>query len=802
MLACRRRSILVFCLSVAFCAVPIVAAAQGRIEGTLTRKSDAAGIGGALVVIDQTGAADVTDSAGHYRFDKIAAGRYTVRFTLGEYAETESVTVATGIAKVATSVDWPLAFSETVTVIGASRHVERVLDAPAAVTVISADEIAHHASDSQLPRLLASSPGVELTQSSLYSFSLNMRGFNTLNGRRLPVFIDGRDPSTPVVLGNQEWGALPVPLDELAGIELVRGPSAALYGAGAFNGVVNITTKAPRDSPGGQWRVTFGELHTAGVSARQAGRIGARWFYRVSGASQRSRDFTKSRVDSIEYDGLPTEVAPVPDRAIIVTSGAARVDRYAGTFAATFEGGTANARGVTSVTSAGRSFATDVQRPWARVNFNWPGWNVLGYYTGRLADDLRSLNAGSSIYLTERSLGLELQHHRLFARGRGQLVAGAAYRRQDVNSLDPAEHETVFAAAESATQGSLFSQIDWTLSPRLKGVLSGRWETSTLHDARFSPRAAVVWTPAPAHTIRLNYSDAFQSPSLVEFFLRVPVAPPVDLSALEAALAPLAGGVPLGLGSVPLLAVGNPHLVVERIGTIEAGYSGVVGKRIWIGAGFFHNKLRDFTSNLLPQTGTSLGRVNPEYGPYVPPAALSTLAAATVVGALQSALPMGLFSALSNDASGRPVFALLSFANSGRASANGVDATFTYWPRPDWRFDTSYSFFGFRLGSQAAEAPISANTPRHQVALSGTYAGARDGASLKYRWVDGFPWASGVFAGPVPSYGVLDASADHRLDRHWRVEIDVANLLDREHYEAFGGAVLRRRLLGSVVYAW
>ena len=45
--------------------------------------------------------------------------------------------------------------------------------------------------------------------------------------------------------------------------------------------------------------------------------------------------FATSRVDGVEYAGLPTELAPVPDRPIIVTSGAARVDRYAGTFAAT-----------------------------------------------------------------------------------------------------------------------------------------------------------------------------------------------------------------------------------------------------------------------------------------------------------------------------------------------------------------------------------------------------------------------------------------------------------------------------------
>ena len=69
-----------------------------------------------------------------------------------------------------------------------------------------------------------------------------MRGFNSSLNRRILTLIDGRDPSVPF-LGSQEWAAVSFPMDELATVELVRGPGSALYGANAFSGVLNMTTR-------------------------------------------------------------------------------------------------------------------------------------------------------------------------------------------------------------------------------------------------------------------------------------------------------------------------------------------------------------------------------------------------------------------------------------------------------------------------------------------------------------------------------------------------------------------------------
>ena len=218
---------LVIC--VAALLISSAAFAQGRING-LVKQKDGTPVGGAVVVLNERGSADVTTSGGAYGFESVAAGKYTLTITLGDHTAAETVTVSKGTADVTTEVDWPLAFADTVTVTGVSKHIERIVESPAAVTRIDGADIAREAVDPQLPRRLARVPGIELVQASLFTFSLNTRGFNTNNGRHFPVLIDGRDASTPVVLGNQEWGSIPVPLDQLASVEVVRGPAAAHSG--------------------------------------------------------------------------------------------------------------------------------------------------------------------------------------------------------------------------------------------------------------------------------------------------------------------------------------------------------------------------------------------------------------------------------------------------------------------------------------------------------------------------------------------------------------------------------------------
>jgi outer membrane receptor protein involved in Fe transport len=289
--------------------------------------------------------------------------------------------------------------------------------------------------------------------------------------------------------------------------------------------------------------------------------------------------------------------------------------------------------------------------------------------------------------------------------------------------------------------------------------------------------------------------------NLTASFLNIAVAPAIDLSPVEAALAPVIGNTSLGLKNVPILAVGNDSLRVERIDSAEIGYQGVIGSRLLVNAGVYRNHLRDFISNILPQIGTSLGRLNPSFGPYRPPSSLSPAAAGIVSQTLESVLPSALSAALSNDASGAPIIALLSFVNFGSATTTGVELGATYVLPAGWRAQGSYTGFHSSV-SDVSESPLLPNTPGHQFSIGMSYERDRISGLGRYRWADGFPWLAGTYVGPVPSYGVVDLNGSYRLTSHITVGADVANLLDNSHYEAFGGDLLGRRALGHVTYSW
>jgi outer membrane receptor protein involved in Fe transport len=805
-----RHPIVIAFLAVCSMAGAGTAAAQtargfGRLEGFVVRQ-DGSGVGGVVMHVQELGRSEVTDTSGRYVFGRIRPGTYTVLSTLGPHSLRRPDVVVTdrNTTTLRTVVDWPVNIFESVLVNGTTRLPARLVDAPAAVTVLGSDELATQALHGQLPRVLAGMPGVELAQSGLYDFNLNSRGFNTFYNQSILTRIDGRDPSLPHYLGYVDWAALSLPLDDADQLEFVRGPAAALYGAGAFNGVLNVKTKPPRDSLGGKVRYTVGELDTQRIEFRQATALGRQWYLKAIGGYHRSGDFTRSRVETTEYAPatLPRDlVAPTlgKDR---LEFGALRLDKYTTSERLlTFEAGTAHEQGPVTLSPLARSQATDVDQPWFRFNMASPRWNVLSYYTGNRLNGTRNLTANSLLYIRASHIAVEAQGDRQFAGARGRVVAGLEFGRQAVDSVDPNGAQTVYDRNRSTQYGSVFGHVEYRFVPRLHAVASARWDRSTLHDGRVSPRVAAMYGLTPTQTLRVSYGRAFQVANLTASFLNIAVAPAIDLSPVEAALAPVIGNTSLGLKNVPILAVGNDSLRVERIDSAEIGYQGVIGSRVLVNAGVYRNQLKDFISNILPQIGTSLGRLNPSFAAYKPPSSLSPAAATIVTQTLESVLPPPLSAALSNDASGAPIIALLSFVNFGSATTTGVEIGATYVLPAGWRAQGSYTGFHSSV-SDVSESPLLPNTPGHQFSVGVVYERRRISGAGRYRWVDGFPWLAGTYVGPVPSYGVLDLNGSYRLTGQITVGADVANLLDNSHYEAFGGDLLGRRALGHVTYSW
>lgn len=793
-----RLSRLVCCLTVAISLLvvaPTVAQETGVVVGTLTDSNEEP-LNGVTVVVSELDRAEISNAEGRFRIAGIPPGTYEVTMQLGDNLETLSdVEVTAGeTTDLTRQLPWEISFAETLTVYSASRRQERIVEAPASVSLVTEEQIEREAAHGQLAKALEFTPGAEVTQSGLYDFNVNTRGFNSSLNRRVPVLVDGRDPSVPFLM-SVDWPALSS-LGDVATMELVRGPSSALYGTNAFNGVLNITTKQPRFSQGGMVRLVGGEPSTARGDVRWAGDLGNEFYVKVLGSYTETDDFYVARTPAVgcttEYAGLPCEAVPPVTFEDELSIANVRLDKYFGENVVTVEGGTSTADGPVIQTGIGRVQVIEQDRPFGRFNVTGPHYNLLAWYNERDAPRQLALSSGRNLVLDSRIWSVEGQVNTDFADQKGRVVLGASYRDEEVET-----DGTLTLRPVGAEREAVYTQVDYSFTDKFKAVAAARWDDSTLHDDQVSPKAGLVFSPTPNQTLRFTYNEAFQSPNYSEFFLAAPAGAPANLAAAAAAnpqTAPLAPFLAqLGFDFMEILARGNEDLTVEEITSWEVGYSGIIGGKLFLTADYYNSELENFVTDLLPG-------VNPAFPQYSFPIPLPPQLEAGLSQFLMAAL-MQRFVGLTNQADGTPAL-VFSYTNAGVADTQGVDLGVNWYFTPDWTFNAGYSWFDFDLEESLAADRIEPNAPEHKFSLGLSYAGDRWDGTIAYRWVDDFQWAAGIFAGPVPSYEVVNLVANYHITEHISIGANVANLFDDEHYEAFGGDLLERRALGQVQFRW
>lgn len=138
-----------------------------------------------------------------------------------------------------------------------SRRPESLAQAPAAVFVISAEDI-RRSGAINLPEALRLAPNLEVARLNGFAYTISARGFNSTSAaNKLLVLVDGRSIYSPLA-STVFWENLDVPLADVARIEVISGPGSTLYGANAVNGVINIVTKDAGDTQGGLLDATAG----------------------------------------------------------------------------------------------------------------------------------------------------------------------------------------------------------------------------------------------------------------------------------------------------------------------------------------------------------------------------------------------------------------------------------------------------------------------------------------------------------------------------------------------------------------
>jgi len=139
-------------------------------------------------------------------------------------------------------------FADIPVVLTATRLAQPATEAPASITIIDRQMIeATGARD--IVDVFRLVPGFQVQHENGHTPIVSYHGMSDQFSRWMQVLVDGRTVYTPS-FGGVEWSQIPLVLDEIERIEVIRGPNAASYGSNAFAATINIITKHSSDTNG------------------------------------------------------------------------------------------------------------------------------------------------------------------------------------------------------------------------------------------------------------------------------------------------------------------------------------------------------------------------------------------------------------------------------------------------------------------------------------------------------------------------------------------------------------------------
>ena len=399
-----------------------------------------------------------------------------------------------------------------------SKKPQTVSQAAAAVFVITADDIRRSGAKS-IPEVLRMAPGLQVAQISANTWAVGSRGLNGRFANKLLVLMDGRSVYTPTFSGVY-WDVQDTMMADIERIEVIRGPGAALWGANAVNGVINIISKSAAATQGGMASVSAGKEEQVTGELRYGGEAGEVGHWRVYGKGF-SRDAGLIEAGKLSgHDdtwqkrvGFRTDLVPDARNSVTVQG-----DYYAGR----------------SGESALLNTLTPPYNTVAGSHQEVSGWNLLGRWQRELSGkDSMTLQAyvdhtrrdwPSVLNETRTTYDLDFQYRTQQFSGH-DIVMGAAYRlsRDSIgHSLTGIPGNTLMFTSfnphdSSRKLFSIFLQDDITLIPeKLVLTLGTKLERNDYTGVEHQPNARLLWTPSETTTLWSSVARAVRTPSRIE----------------------------------------------------------------------------------------------------------------------------------------------------------------------------------------------------------------------------------------------------------------------------------------------
>jgi outer membrane receptor protein involved in Fe transport len=590
----------------------------------------------------------------------------------------------------------PQKYEETV-VVSASKTEQKLVNAPATMSVIGGRAI-QSATTQNFAELFRAVPGVNVTQISGRDINITSRAATGTLATGQLALLDGRSLYQDF-FGFVMWDFMPVNFNEIKQIEVIRGPASAVWGANAVNGVVNVITKSPREMQGTSATFGLGTFnrkggaidHDAGslwyASGTHAQAINDRWAYKLS-AGGFSQDFLPRPGGIIPGSpGAGTPYPPYQNEGTTQPKFDARVDYdYEDGKKLTFAGGYSGTEGIMHSGIGPFDIKSGSSMSYAKVGFSKGGMRA-GFFTNILNGDAANLltrdvqNRPITFEFETRTIDFEASNVSTLAK-RHVLSYGGSLR---FNTFDL----SLAPLGDNRTEFGIYGQDEIFLSDMFRWVIGGRVDRfDYIDDFVFSPRTTFMIKPQEDHTFRVSYNRAYRSPSVVNNFLEVTLAEPINMGLFS----PLLAGV---IYPLPIRSIGNADLQETSLDAFETSYTGVLGGRTVVSLAWYINR----TENDILFTEERAGRwthLNPPPGwPITPLAIAAATGGAGFPGlftyknfgeTIQRGFEFGLDTAVNDIFS---VFANYSW--QGEPEPKGFDISELNLP-PTYRFNAGLSF--------------------------------------------------------------------------------------------------------------
>jgi iron complex outermembrane receptor protein len=369
------------------------------------------------------------------------------------------------------------------------KRPQSLAEAPAAVYVITRDDIRRSGATS-LPEALRLAPNLIVARRSANDYAISARGFNSFEAaNKLLVLIDGRSVYT-ALHGGVFWDQEHVPLIDIERIEVMSGAGGTLWGANAFNGVINIVTRAAAETDGGALFAFAGVPDQGGI-----GRIGAARgdvAFRITASGRRSGptlDSTGAERDD-EWRGWQT---------------GARIDLSPGDWRLSAQGAYYENDIGGGAEISGKYFVLSADHPiGGRASAG-----VLAYYDG--VDR-------SSAFVEDKFEAYNIEAKAVAAFGRHTAVAGAGYRFTDDHfEIVPGGNPFFLSpVSDDISIAHVFLQDEIAVSDRLALSLGLKYEYSSFSGGEWLPNAQLSWKPDEATLLWASVARAVRTASRVD----------------------------------------------------------------------------------------------------------------------------------------------------------------------------------------------------------------------------------------------------------------------------------------------